>query len=114
MNDNDNEEWTIQGYQEIYEDVDDFQEYDNMVVEQERAVKEELPEVILKFIKSAEEVSHFNAIPAGAGFLAILGNICKNFVHIPNGRNHEDVRLHFCWIQTSERANQLYGYLLVK
>jgi len=101
MNDNNNEEWTIQGYQEIYEDVDDFQEYDDMVVEQERAVKEQLPEVILKFIKSAEEVSHFNAIPAGAGFLAILGNICKNFVHIPNGRNHEDVRLHFCWIQTS-------------
>ena len=22
-------------------------------------------------------------------------------MHIPNGRNHEDVRVHFCWVQTS-------------
>tara|TARA_Y100000114_G_scaffold122870_1_gene118283 strand:- start:1372 stop:2949 length:1578 start_codon:yes stop_codon:yes gene_type:complete len=98
---NENEEYEIQGYQELYEDIDDFKEYDNALVESEKVYKESLPKVVLDYVKSAEEVSHYNAIPASISYFTILGNICKDFVHIPNGRNHEDVRVHFCWVQTS-------------
>jgi len=62
---------------------------------------EALPRVVRDFQKSAVEVSHYNDIPAGISFFTILGQICKDFITIPNGRNHEDTRIHFCWIQTS-------------
>ena len=62
---------------------------------------EALPKVVREFQKSAVEVSHYNDIPAGISFFTILGQICKDFITIPNGRNHEDPRIHFCWVQTS-------------
>tara|TARA_R110000782_G_scaffold222985_2_gene310005 strand:+ start:1218 stop:2681 length:1464 start_codon:yes stop_codon:yes gene_type:complete len=62
---------------------------------------EALPKVVRDFQKSAVEVSHYNDIPAAISFFTILGQICKDFITIPNGRNHEDTRIHFCWIQTS-------------
>ena len=62
---------------------------------------EALPKVVREFQKSAVEVSHYNDIPAGVSFFTILGQICKDFITIPNGRNHEDTRIHFCWVQTS-------------
>ena len=61
---NENEEYEIQGYQKLYEDIDDFKEYDNALVESEKVYKESLPKVVLDYVKSAEEVSHYNAIPA--------------------------------------------------
>ena len=63
--------------------------------------KEALPRVVKDFQKSAVEVSHYNDIPAGISFFTILGQIVKDFIIIPNGRNHEDSRVHFCWVQTS-------------
>jgi len=62
---------------------------------------EALPRVVRDFQKSAIEVSHYNNIPAAISFFTILGQICKDFITIPNGRNHEDCRIHFCWVQTS-------------
>ena len=62
---------------------------------------EALPKVVRDFQKSAVEVSHYNDTPAAISFFTILGQICKDFITIPNGRNHEDTRIHFCWIQTS-------------
>jgi len=62
---------------------------------------EALPKVVRDFQSSAVEVSHYNDIPAGISFFNILGQVVKDFITIPNGRNHEDTRIHFCWVQTS-------------
>ena len=62
---------------------------------------EALPRIVREFQTSAVEVSHYNNIPAGICFFNILGQIVKDFITIPNGRNHEDTRIHFCWVQTS-------------
>jgi hypothetical protein len=62
---------------------------------------EALPAVVREFQASAVEVSHYNDIPAGICFFNLLGQVVKDFITIPNGRNHEDTRIHFCWIQTS-------------
>lgn len=62
---------------------------------------EALPKVVRDFQSSAVEVSHYNDIPAGICFFNILGQVVKDFITIPNGRNHEDTRIHFCWVQTS-------------
>ena len=61
----------------------------------------QLPRIVREFQKSASEVSHQNEIPAAVSFFTILGQLTKDFVQIPNGRNIEDSRIHFCWIQTS-------------
>ena len=88
MNDEFYEDENIEEYMEQKESID------------ARAVSG-LPSIIEKFYKSAVEVSHGNAIPAAISGFVILGNICKDFVRIPNGRNLEDTRVHFCWVQTS-------------
>ena len=62
---------------------------------------EALPAIVREFQASAVEVSHYNDIPAGICFFNILGQVVKDFITIPNGRNHEDTRIHFCWVQTS-------------
>ena len=62
---------------------------------------EALPAIVRDFQASAVEVSHYNDIPAGICFFNILGQVVKDFITIPNGRNHEDTRIHFCWVQTS-------------
>lgn len=62
---------------------------------------EALPQIVKEFQKSASEVSHYNEIPAAISFFTVLGQICKDFIFIPNGRNTIDSRVHFAWIQTS-------------
>ena len=59
------------------------------------------PTLVRDFANSATEVSHYNGVPAALSLLTVVGQVCKDFVHIPNGRTHEDSRLHFCWVQTS-------------
>ena len=65
------------------------------------AFREALPRVVREFQQSATQVSHYNEIPAAISFFTILGQIVKDFIIVPNGRNHEDTRIHFCWVQTS-------------
>ena len=83
-----NEEYNEEEYMEIFET--------NAGV-----FSEALPKVVRDFQSSAVEVSHYNDIPAGISFFNILGQVVKDFITIPNGRNHEDTRIHFCWVQTS-------------
>jgi hypothetical protein len=59
------------------------------------------PKTVIEFINSACEVSNNNPIPASISYLSLLGQICKDFIFIPKGRNTLDTRVHFCWIQTS-------------
>ena len=81
------------------------EEFDEDYVEifEERAIafSESLPKVVREFQKDALEVSHMNDVPAAVSFFVLLGQIMKDFVAIPRGRNTEDTRIHFCWIQTS-------------
>jgi hypothetical protein len=85
----------------LYEDVDEWENYEETLNMNAAAFSEALPAVVREFQKSAIEVSHYNDIPAGISFFNILGQVVKDFVIIPNGRNHEDTRIHFCWVQTS-------------
>jgi hypothetical protein len=59
------------------------------------------PKLVREYVESATEVSHGNSIPASISCFSILGQICKDFIIIPKGRNLLDTRIHFCWIQTS-------------
>lgn len=59
------------------------------------------PKLVSDFVESAIEVSNGNAIPASISFFTMLGQISKDFIVIPKGRNLLDSRIHFCWIQTS-------------
>tara|TARA_R100000742_G_C4276988_1_gene98468 strand:+ start:72 stop:1550 length:1479 start_codon:yes stop_codon:yes gene_type:complete len=79
---------------------EEYEEYDSFE-EDAKVVREALPFVVREFEKSALEVSHRNGIPASISYFALLGQICKDFIRIPNGRNIEDSRIHFCWVQTS-------------
>ena len=59
------------------------------------------PKSVIEFINSACEVSNDNPIPASISYLSLIGQMCKDFIFIPKGRNTLDTRIHFCWIQTS-------------
>lgn len=83
------------------DEIYDEEEYLEQIENNASVFSEALPAVVREFQKSAVEVSHYNDIPAGICFFNILGQICKDFIIIPNGRNHEDTRIHFCWVQTS-------------
>ena len=93
---------------------EDYNEEEYMAAFEENAgvFSEALPVIVREFQKSAVEVSHYNDIPAGISFFTILGQICKDFIIIPNGRNHEDTRVHFCWVQTSGTGKStLYNFV---
>ena len=83
-------------------------EYEN-VTEEDFAIYEEdavisteqLPKLAREFVKTALQVSHQNETPAAVSFFVLLGQICKDFVHVGSGMNTEDTRVHFTWIQTS-------------
>jgi len=79
----------------------DEEEYMELLETNAGVFSEALPRIVREFQSSAVEVSHYNDIPAGICFFNILGQIVKDFITIPNGRNHEDTRIHFCWVQTS-------------
>ena len=83
--------------------IDEYneEEYLDTIETNAGVFSEALPKVVREFQNSALEVSHGNGIPAAISFFTILGQICKDFITIPNGRNHEDTRIHFCWVQTS-------------
>jgi len=76
------------------------EEYDSFE-EDAKILNQALPYVVREFKNSALEVSHSNPIPASISYFVMLGQICKDFIRIPNGRNIEDSRIHFCWVQTS-------------
>lgn len=61
----------------------------------------DLPAVVESFVQKAVEISHGNYIPASISFFTVLGQICKDFIHIPYDEGREDTRVHFCWLQTS-------------
>ncbi len=92
---------------------EEYEEEEYEAIFEERAVvSESLPRVVRDFQKSAVEVSHYNEIPAAICFFNILGQISKDFVQIPKGRNILDSRLHFCWIQTSGTGKStLYNFI---
>ena len=77
----------------------EFEDFD--LEESEKEAREALPFVVREFEKSALEVSHGNGMPASIAYYVLLLQVCKDFIRIPNGRNIEDSRIHFCWVQTS-------------
>ena len=77
------------------------EEYMNKLESNTGHFSENLPKVVQEFQKAAVEVSHYNDVPAAISFFNLLGQIVKDFVIITNGQNHEDTRIHFCWVQTS-------------
>lgn len=81
--------------------IEDEERYLEQFQESANIFNESLPYVAREFQKSAVKVSHMNEIPAAISFFTILGQVVKDFIIIPNGRNHEDTRIHFCWVQTS-------------
>tara|TARA_R100000353_G_scaffold58578_1_gene46291 strand:+ start:4771 stop:6225 length:1455 start_codon:yes stop_codon:yes gene_type:complete len=82
------------------------------VFEDRRTMSESLPAIVKEFQKSATEVSHYNEVPAAISFFTILGQVSKDFVQIPKGRNVSDSRIHFCWIQTSGTGKStLYNFV---
>ena len=81
--------------------IEDEERYLEKFQESASIFNESLPYVAREFQKSAVKVSHMNEIPAAISFFTILGQVVKDFIIIPNGRNHEDTRIHFCWVQTS-------------
>tara|TARA_R100000231_G_scaffold18922_2_gene19008 strand:- start:4158 stop:5657 length:1500 start_codon:yes stop_codon:yes gene_type:complete len=85
---------------EFYEE-EEIEEYMQQKEELDAKAVSGLPSIIERFYQSASEVSLRNEMPAAISGFVILGNICKDFVRIPNNRNIEDTRVHFCWVQTS-------------
>lgn len=77
------------------------EEYLFKIEENTKVFNSNLPSFIKRFQEDAVKVSFKNDIPAALSCFVILGQICKDFVRIPNGRSIEDSRVHFCQIQTS-------------
>ena len=87
---------------EEYEEEDiNEEEYFNNYLSNTGTFNESLPAIVQEFQKDAVSVSHYNEIPAAISFFVLLGQICKDFIAIPNGKNIEDTRIHLCQIQTS-------------
>ena len=71
-----------------------------------------LPRIVQEFQTDACNVAHYNEIPAAVSFFVILGQICKDYIKIPNGHSIEDSRIHFCQIQTSGTGKStLYNFV---
>tara|TARA_R110000744_G_scaffold309558_2_gene417442 strand:- start:1750 stop:3231 length:1482 start_codon:yes stop_codon:yes gene_type:complete len=62
---------------------------------------ERMPRVVEDWTRTVLTVSNENEVPAMASFFVSLGQVIKDFIRIPRGKNTEDTRLHFCWVQTS-------------
>ena len=89
----------------------DEEEYMTEYTENVEKATDILPSIVSGFIKDACEVSHMNEIPAALSFFTILGQVAKDFVFIPNGKNIEDCRIHFLQIQTSGTGKStLYNF----
>ncbi|QDP51943.1 MAG: hypothetical protein GOVbin4206_110 [Prokaryotic dsDNA virus sp.] len=81
--------------EELAELVDIPEEYHGL------ALEEKMPRLVEDWKRTVLTVSHKNDIPAMASFFSLLGQITKDFIRIPRGKNTEDSRIHFCWMQTS-------------
>jgi len=68
---------------------------------QRRAKQSVLPKVVEAYMRSAEQVSLYNPVPAAVSFYTLLGQLCKDMVAIPHGRRIDDTRVQFLWMQTS-------------
>tara|TARA_R110002051_G_scaffold2304_2_gene12186 strand:+ start:2265 stop:3827 length:1563 start_codon:yes stop_codon:yes gene_type:complete len=85
----------------------EYEDYEETIDQEKYSLREtedygkSLPAVVEEFVEAAVKVSNNNHIPASIGFFTILGQVVKDFIHIPYGQGREDTRIHFCWIQTS-------------
>jgi hypothetical protein len=95
----------------MYADEDEIaylQEYE----ENMKSFSGVLPAAVKAFQEDACNVAHYNDIPAAASFFVILGQICKDFIKVPNGFSVEDSRIHFLQIQTSGTGKStLYNFV---
>ena len=86
---------------EEFELSEEEEKYLYEVDENTKVFNTNLPSFIRRFQQDAVKVAFKNDIPAALSCFVLLGQICKDFVLIPNGRSIEDSRVHFCQIQTS-------------
>tara|TARA_B100000963_G_scaffold233679_1_gene204096 strand:+ start:4476 stop:6116 length:1641 start_codon:yes stop_codon:yes gene_type:complete len=100
MNEDENINEEALNYEE-FELSKEQEEYLYKIEENTKIFNTNLPSFIRRFQEDAVKVSFKNDIPAALSCFVILGQICKDFVLIPNGRSIEDSRVHFCQIQTS-------------
>ena len=95
----------------MYEGEDE-EKYMEIYEENTQAFTGQLPAIVQEFQKDATNVAHYNEIPAAVSFFVILGQICKDYIKIPNGYSVEDSRIHFCQIQTSGTGKStLYNFV---
>ena len=96
---------------QMYEGEDE-ERYIQQFEENTQALKGNLPRIVQEFQKDAVNVAHYNEIPAAVSYFVILGQICKDYIKIPNGFTIEDSRIHFCQIQTSGTGKStLYNFV---
>ena len=96
---------------QMYEGEDE-EKYMEIYEENTQAFAGTLPRIVQEFQKDAVNVAHYNEIPAAVSYFVILGQICKDYIKIPNGFSIEDSRIHFCQIQTSGTGKStLYNFV---
>ena len=95
----------------MYEGEDE-EKYMEQYEENTKFFAGQLPAIVQEFQKDATNVAHYNEIPAAICYFVILGQICKDYISIPNGFSIEDSRVHFCQIQTSGTGKStLYNFV---
>jgi len=87
--------------QEEIELSDEEQLYLDEMIKSQNEFRAGLPKLIREYSMTAGEFSYLNEVPATIGAYSILGQIAKDFIHIPSKFAREDSRIHFCWVQTS-------------
>ena len=110
MNEDENINEEVLNYEE-FELSKEQEEYLYKIEENTKVFNSNLPSFIKRFQEDAVKVSFKNDIPAALCCFVILGQICKDFVQIPNGRSIEDSRVLSVKYKLPVRANQPYGIL---
>ena len=87
--------------QEEIELSEEEQLYLDEMIKSQNEFRAGLPKLIREYSMTAGEFSYLNEVPATIGAYSILGQIAKDFIHIPSKFAREDSRIHFCWVQTS-------------
>jgi len=79
---------------------------------------EQLPALVREWVDTFGKVSRYNEFPATLAYFNLLGEIIKDYVHIPYGYTVEDTRFHVAHIQTARSGksvlNDFYSQIVDK
>ena len=68
---------------------------------------EQLPALVREWVDTFGKVSRYNEFPATLAYFNLLGEIIKDYVHIPYGYTVEDTRFHVAHIQTARSGKSV-------